>query len=107
MKLAKMNVVLREREVVGNMYIYTYINLKNQEEIKIGKMIPVTKEVVIEGDNNEVELPVIPEKIVIKGNDNKVKIVDNDDILEVPFFLTPEYKKDKNKRDFFNKLFNR
>lgn len=90
MKLNEMPVVLKRRDVVDHMYVYTYVNIVTNQEIRLAKLIPAIKEVVVEGDDNDVVLPMIPDKIVIKGNNNKVRIEDND-LLEVPYFLTPEY----------------
>lgn len=90
MKLNEMPVVLKRRDVVENIYVYTYVNVVTKEEIRLAKLIPVVKEVVIEGDDNDVVLPVVPEKIVIKGNNNKVRVED-EDLYQVPYFLTPEY----------------
>lgn len=90
MKLNEMPVVLKRRDVVDNMYVYTYVNVVTNQEVRLAKLIPTIKEVEIEGDDNDVVLPVIPEKIVIKGNNNKVRVED-EDLLKVPYFLTPEY----------------
>lgn len=90
MKLNEMPVVLKRRDVVDNMYVYTYVNVVTNQEVRIAKLIPVIKEVEIEGDDNDVVLPVIPEKITIKGNNNKVRVED-ENLLQVPYFLTPEY----------------
>lgn len=96
MKLNNMkSIVLKKREVMDNelFYLLTYVDVVTKEEIKITKKIPTTKKVVIEGNNNNIVLPVIPEEIVIKGDNNTVTVEDND--LEIPYFLTPEYKKTK------------
>lgn len=97
MKLNNMkSIVLKKREVMDNelFYLLTYVDVVTKEEIKITKKIPTTKKVVIEGNNNNIVLPVIPEEIVIKGDNNTVTVEDND--LEIPYFLTKEHREVKN-----------
>ena len=96
------NALLKKREVVGNMYVYTYVIPQTKEEIRIAKLIPAVKEVVIEGDNNNIVLPVIPEKITIKGSNNIVTIEeDEEDDLVIPSFMNR-----KPRKRAFSNLFN-
>lgn len=95
------NALLKKREVVGNMYVYTYVNVHTKEEIKIAKLISSVKEVVIEGDNNNIVLPVVPDKITIKGSNNTVTIEEEDDDLIIPSFMNR-----KPRKRAFSNLFN-
>ena len=91
MKLNK--ALLKKREVVGNMYVYTYVYPMTKQEVKVAKLIPVIKELVIEGDNNKIIVPVIPDKVVIKGSNNVVKVKDEEDVLEIPSFMNRRPRK--------------
>lgn len=93
--------LLKKREIVGNMYVYTYVYPTTKQEVKIAKLMPVIKELVIEGDNNHVIVPVVPDKVVIKGSNNKVEVRDEDDLV-IPSFMNK-----RPKRISFNDLFNR
>ena len=98
MKLGK--ALLKKREIVGNMYIYTYIYPATKHEVKIAKLMPVIKELVVEGDNNHIVVPVVPEKVIIRGSNNKVEV--NDDELVIPSFMNK-----RPKRISFSDLFNK
>lgn len=91
MKLNK--ALLKKREVVGNMYVYTYVYPMTKQEVKVAKLIPVIKELVIEGDNNKIIVPVIPDKVVIKGSNNVVEVKDEEDVLEIPSFMNRRPRK--------------
>lgn len=93
--------LLKRREVVGNMYVYTYVYPTTKQEVKIAKLIPAIKELVIEGDNNTVIVPVVPDKVTIKGSNNTVEVRDEDE-LEIPSFMNKRAK-----RISFSELFNR
>lgn len=80
MKLDKM--MLKKREVIGNMYLYTYVSA-NGIECKIAALMPRVEEVVIEGDNNNIILPCVPDKITIKGSNNTVRIEEE---VVIPYF---------------------
>lgn len=88
------NMLLKSREVVKNMYVYTYVIPNTKQEVKIAKFIPAVKEVVIEGDNNNIILPIIPEKITINGVNNTVTIQEdeNDDLI-IPSFMNRKPRK--------------
>ena len=79
--------ILKRREVVGNMYIYTYMYPYSTQEIKIAKLIPTIEDLVIEGDNNHIVLPVAPKKIMIKGSNNTIDI--EEPIIEVQSINKP------------------
>jgi hypothetical protein len=89
MKLNRMELIGRELE--GNMYVYSYKTDKGAI-VKVAKLIPVMKELVVKGNGNNIVLPVVPEKITIEGDNNSVIVEDKTDDLEVPFFLSPQYK---------------
>lgn len=91
MKLNK--ALLKKREVVGNMYVYTYVYPMTKQEVKVAKLIPVIKELVIDGDNNKIIVPVIPDKVVIKGSNNVVEVKDEEDVLEIPSFMNRRPRK--------------
>lgn len=91
MKLNK--ALLKKREVVGNMYVYTYVYPMTKQEVKVAKLIPVIKELVVEGDNNKIIVPVIPDKVVIKGSNNVVEVKDEEDVLEIPSFMNRRPRK--------------
>ena len=91
MKLNK--ALLKKREVVGNMYVYTYVYPMTKQEVKVAKLIPVIKELVIEGYNNKIIVPVIPDKVVIKGSNNVVEVKDEEDVLEIPSFMNRRPRK--------------
>lgn len=91
MKLNK--ALLKKREVVGNMYVYTYVYPMTKQEVKVAKLIPVIKELVIEGDNNKIIVPVVPDKVVIKGFNNIVEVKDEEDVLEIPSFMNRRPRK--------------
>lgn len=91
MKLNK--ALLKKREVVGNMYVYTYVYPMTKQEVKVAKLIPVIKELVIEGDNNKIIVPVVPDKVVIKGSNNVVEVKDEEDVLEIPSFMNRRPRK--------------
>ena len=91
MKLNK--ALLKKREVVGNMYVYTYVYPMTKQEVKVAKLIPVIKELVIEGDNNKIIVPVVPDKVVIKGFNNVVEVKDEEDVLEIPSFMNRRPRK--------------
>ena len=91
MKLNK--ALLKKREVVGNMYVYTYMYPMTKQEVKVAKLIPVIKELVIEGDNNKIIVPVVPDKVVIKGSNNVVEVKDEEDVLEIPSFMNRKARK--------------
>lgn len=91
MKLNK--ALLKKREVVGNMYVYTYVYPMTKQEVKVAKLIPVIKELVIEGDNNKIIVPVVPDKVVIKGSNNVVEVKDEEDVLEIPSFMNRKPRK--------------
>lgn len=91
MKLNK--ALLKKREVVGNMYVYTYVYPMTKQEVKVAKLIPIIKELVIEGDNNKIIVPVVPDKVVIKGSNNVVEVKDEEDILEIPSFMNRRPRK--------------
>lgn len=93
--------LLKKREIVGNMYVYTYVYPTTKQEVKIAKLMPVIKELVIEGDNNHVIVPVVPDKVVIKGSNNKVEVRDEDELV-IPSFMNKRPKRTK-----FSDLFNR
>lgn len=93
--------LLKKREIVGNMYVYTYVYPTTKQEVKIAKLMPVIKELVIEGDNNHIIVPVVPDKVVIKGSNNKVEVRDEDDLV-IPSFMNK-----RPKRISFSDLFNR
>ena len=91
MKLNK--ALLKKREVVENMYVYTYVYPMTKQEVKVAKLIPVIKELVIEGDNNKIIVPVVPDKVVIKGSNNVVEVKDEEDVLEIPSFMNRRPRK--------------
>ena len=93
--------LLKKREVVGNMYVYTYVYPTTKQEVKIAKLIPAIKELVIEGDNNTVIVPVVPDKGTIKGSNNTVEVRDEDELV-IPSFMNK-----RTKRISFGVLFNR
>lgn len=93
--------LLKKREVVGNMYVYTYVYPTTKQEVKIAKLIPAIKELVIEGDNNTVIVPVVPDKVTIKGSNNTVEVRDEDELV-IPSFMNK-----RTKRISFGELFNR
>lgn len=93
--------LLKKREIVGNMYVYTYVYPSTQQEVKIAKLMPVIKELVIEGDNNHIIVPVVPDKVTIKGSNNKVEVRDEDDLV-IPSFMNKRPKRIK-LADLFSK----
>lgn len=99
MKLGK--ALLKKREIVGNMYIYTYIYPATKHEVKIAKLMPVIKELVVEGDNNHIVVPVVPEKVIIRGSNNKVEVKEEDELI-IPSFMNKRPKRIKF-ADLFNK----
>jgi hypothetical protein len=90
MKLNRMELIGRELE--GNMYVYSY-KTDRGAIVKVAKLIPVIKELVVKGNGNNIVLPVVPEKITIEGDNNSVTVEDKTDELIIPFYLSPEGKK--------------
>lgn len=86
--------LLKRREIVGNMYVYTYVYPVTKQEVKIAKLMPVIKELVVEGDNNHIIVPVVPDKVTIKGSNNKVEVRDEDDLV-IPSFMNKRPKRIK------------
>lgn len=86
--------LLKKREVVGNMYVYTYVTPGTNNEVRIAKLIPRVVEVVIEGDNNNIILPCVPDKITIKGSNNTVRIEEEDDLI-IPSFMNRRNRLDR------------
>lgn len=84
--------LLKKREIVGNMYVYTYVYPRTKQEVKVAKLIPVIKELVVEGDNNHIIVPVVPEKVVIKGSNNTVEVREEDELV-IPSFMEKKTKK--------------
>lgn len=95
------NMLLKKREVVGNMYVYTYVNPFGRE-LKIAKLIPQIKEVVVDGNDNNIILPCVPDKITIKGSNNTIKVEEE---LEIPGFMIK--KQEQRARGFIKRLFNK
>lgn len=99
MKLGK--ALLKKREIVGNMYIYTYVYPYTKQEVKVAKLIPAIKELVVEGDNNHIVVPVVPEKVIIRGSNNTVEVRDEDELV------IPSFMRKRPKRLGFAELFNK
>lgn len=99
MKLQK--ALLKKREIVGNMYVYTYVYPSTKQEVKVAKLMPAIKELVIEGDNNHIIVPVVPDRVTIKGSNNKVEVRDEDDLV------IPSFMNNRPKRISFNELFSK